>query len=140
MVAMLGLTIRTAWNQKPKLTIPKGPCFHDDGHEDDDVEEGHDNNGFENVPEAVVAQANHEDENIEEEILGANTLPMSNVIWVKPFREEFDQNNQAIESPEIPQNHLEKTDEDENNLSEAFKYEKEPENSAFKMESHKDVF
>ena len=80
MVAMLGLTIRTAWNQKPKPTIPKGPCFHDDGHEDDDVEEGHDNNGFENVPEAIVAQANHEQENAEEEILGANALPLSNVI------------------------------------------------------------
>ena len=30
---MLGLTIRTAWNQKPKPQIPQGPCFHDQSEE-----------------------------------------------------------------------------------------------------------
>ena len=30
---MLGLTIRTAWNQKPKPQIPQGPCFHDQGED-----------------------------------------------------------------------------------------------------------
>ena len=136
MVAMLGLTIRTAWNQKPKPTIPKGPCFHDDGHEDeDDVEEGHDNNGFENVPEAIVAEANHEQDNAEEEVLGANVLPMNDVIWVKPFREESDENNESIKSQETPQNNLEKIDEKEDNLSEVFKNEENRENPAFEIES-----
>ena len=117
--AMLGLTIRTAWNQKPKPTIPKGPCFHDDGNEDD-VEDGHDNDGFEQVPEANPAQVHHEQENNESnedneegEVLGANALPMHNIIFVKPFRAESDENNMSMESAETPQKHLEKIDEEE---------------------------
>ena len=122
MVAMLGLTIRTAWNQKPKPTIPKGPCFHDVGNEDADVEDGHDNDGFDHVPEANPAQAHLEQENNDssnedngiEEVLGANALPMNKIIFVKPIRAESDdENNMSMESTEMPQKHLEKIDEEE---------------------------
>ena len=40
---MIGLTIRTAWNQKPAPRIPKGPCFHGDLPNDEDEEEGQEN-------------------------------------------------------------------------------------------------
>ena len=105
MVAMVGLTIRTAWNQKPKPTIPKGPCFHDDGNEDEDVEDGHDNDGFEHVQEANPAPAHHEQDNIVSSedfgwvVLGANALPMNKIIFVKPFRAESDdESNMSMES------------------------------------------
>ena len=48
LATMLGLTIRTAWNQKPKPQIPQGPCFHDQ------IEKSEDN------IELIVAEINIE--------------------------------------------------------------------------------
>ena len=39
LAVMIGLTIRTAWNQKPAPKIPKGPCFHGDLPDDEDERE-----------------------------------------------------------------------------------------------------
>ena len=54
------------------------------------------------------------------------------------FRAESEENNESNESPEPSHNHLEKNDEEEDNLSEPFDKE-EPENPAFEMDSRKDL-
>jgi len=81
------------------------------------------NDGFEHAPEANANGTHHEQENNDssnedndvEEVLGANALPMNNIIFVKPFRTESDDENMSMESTETPQSqkHLEKIDEEE---------------------------
>ena len=110
---MLGLTIRTAWNQKPKPTIPKGPCFHDDGA-DDEVEEGQNNAGFENAHEDNQAQDHHGDEDVNDpeedndgQIHEGNEIQMNGITQKLPFMAEQNkpmdnENAMEMDEDEIP--------------------------------------
>ena len=97
LVAMLGLTIRTAWNQKPKPTIPKGPCFHDD------VEEGQNNAGFENALENDGRQDHHGDEAVNDpeedndvQIREGNGILMNGITQKEPYMAE---QKKSMENP-----------------------------------------
>ena len=68
LAVMIGLTIRTAWNQKPAPKLPKGPCFHGDVPNDED-EEDQENGGLEHAEDGAAphqdieeGQVHHQEE------------------------------------------------------------------------------
>lgn len=79
---LLGLTIRTRREQKPKPQIPQGPCFHDS----DDTE-------MEDIP----AEQDAEEQNVQEDVLEQNyDLEVANnvdhkVIFVQPMEDNIDE-------------------------------------------------
>ena len=61
LAVMIGLTIRTAWNQKPAPKLPKGPCFHGDLPNDKDEEEDQENAGLEHAEDGAAPQQDVEE-------------------------------------------------------------------------------
>ena len=91
LIVMLGLTVRTAWNQNPKPCVQKKLWFHDENDVDVEgigEEQGEVNEGFEAGEVVGDEEISDQDETIPEEDRGANgsvkeELSKSKIIFVR---------------------------------------------------------